>query len=62
MSRKETPTQCALPARLDLGQYDQRVTLNHAERERIAGVASDVDSLHLRLGDPLARLLSPLKD
>jgi hypothetical protein len=58
---KPTP-HYAPPVRLDFSQYDRRISLNHDECERIAGVASDGDSLHIRLDDPLARLLSPLKD
>lgn len=49
-------------ARLNLSRYDRQVSLDHAECERIAGVAVDGESLHIRLNDPLARLLSPLKD
>lgn len=58
---KPTP-QSTPPARLDFSRYDRRTSLNHAERERVAGVASHGDSLHVRLDDPLARFLTPLKD
>lgn len=57
---KPTP-QSVSPPRLDFGRYDRRVSLNQAERERIAGVVSDDDSLHIRLDDPLTRFLNPLK-
>lgn len=46
--------------RLDLGQYDRTPVLTTGERQRIAAVLTG-DTLHLRLDDPLARLLDPLK-
>ena len=52
----------ASPVRLDLRKYNRCVALDHAERERIAGIVLQGDSLHIRLNDPLLRLLEPLKD
>jgi hypothetical protein len=61
-SSVKTTTQCAAPVRLDFSMYDRRISLNDAECERIAGVASEGYSLHIRLNDPLLRLLKPLRD
>ena len=50
-----------LPSRrLDLSGYDRTPGFTEREQLRIAAVAEG-DSLHLRLDDPLARLLDPLK-
>lgn len=46
--------------RLDLSRYDRTPRFTPRERLRIAAVAEG-ESLHLRLDDPLARLLEPLK-
>jgi hypothetical protein len=58
----KSSVQIEPPVRLDFSQYDRRTSLDHAERERIAGVAVVGDTLHIRLSDPLQRLLKPLKD
>lgn len=47
---------------IDFSQYDRRISLDQAERERIASVAANGDTLHIRTSDPLLRLLRPLKD
>ena len=46
--------------RFDVSRFDQTPEFTVRERERVAAVAAG-ESLHLRLGDPLARLLEPLK-
>ena len=46
--------------RFDVSRFDRTPEFNVRERERIAAVAAG-GSLHVRLGDPLARLLEPLK-
>src|SRR6187402_1130148 len=46
--------------RLDLSRYDRTPEFTEKEQLRIAAVA-DGESVHLRLDDPLARLLDPLK-
>jgi hypothetical protein len=48
--------------RLDLSCYDKSLVLAARERKRIAAVALYGESLHLRLDDPLRRLLIPLND
>ena len=48
--------------RMDFSQYDRHISLDQAERERIARVAANGDTLHIRTSDPLLRLLRPLKD
>ena len=50
-----------LPSRrLDLSRYDRTPGFTQKEQLRIAAV-TEGESLHLRLHDPLARLLDPLK-
>jgi hypothetical protein len=46
--------------RLDLSRYDKTPGFSQREQLRVAAVAEG-ESLHLRLDDPLARLLDPLK-
>jgi integrase len=46
--------------RLDLSSFDRSPALSEVEKSRIAGVAVG-ESLHIRFGDPLARLLEPPK-
>jgi hypothetical protein len=58
----KSTVQIEPPLRLDFSQYDRRISLDHAERERITGVAADGDTLHVRLNDPLLRLLKSLRD
>jgi integrase len=58
----KSTVQIEPPPRLDFSQYDRRISLDHSERERIAGVAANGDTLHIRLSDPLLRLLKPLRD
>jgi hypothetical protein len=48
--------------RLDLSRYDKSPVLGRRERKRVAAVALYGESLHLRLDDPLRRLLIPLND
>ena len=43
-----------------MNHFDRTPEFTVRERERIAAVAAG-ESLHLRLGDPLARLLEPLR-
>jgi hypothetical protein len=49
-----------LPHQFDLGGYDTSPALTEMERARIAAVAAG-ESLHVRLCDPLGRLMAPLK-
>jgi integrase len=56
----ELPDNAWLPARFDVSRFDRTPEFTAKERERIAAVVTG-ESLHLRLGDPLSRLLEPLK-
>jgi hypothetical protein len=47
-------------SRFDVGPYDRSPVLTGIERARIAAVAAG-ESLHLRLDDPLTRLMNPLR-
>lgn len=49
-----------LSHQFDLGGYDRSSALTERERARIAAVAAG-ESLHVRLCDPLGRLMEPLK-
>jgi hypothetical protein len=50
------------PPRFKVDLYDRSPVLTAQERQRIAAVVIEQQTLHFRLNDPLTRLLVPLRD